>query len=57
MPETLVFSVALTSAPVHFNAYIYLQRYTGMGEDLQLTGNRFNIGLSCFYVPYILLEV
>ncbi|KFY78895.1 hypothetical protein V498_09025, partial [Pseudogymnoascus sp. VKM F-4517 (FW-2822)] len=25
-------------------------RVLGMGDDLQLTGNRFNIGLSAFYV-------
>ncbi|KIX09395.1 uncharacterized protein Z518_00474 [Rhinocladiella mackenziei CBS 650.93] len=32
-------------------------RVLGMGEDLQLDGYRFNIGLSGFYVTYILLEV
>lgn len=29
----------------------------GMAEDLDLTGNRFNIGLSAFFVTYILFEV
>ena len=32
-------------------------RVLGMGKDLELDGDRFNIGLSAFYVPYILLEV
>ncbi|KAK5044619.1 hypothetical protein LTR84_010633 [Exophiala bonariae] len=32
-------------------------RVLGMGKDLALDGYRFNIGLSGFYVTYILLEV
>jgi len=30
---------------------------SGMGKDLELTGDRFNIGLSAFFVTYIVLEV
>jgi hypothetical protein len=30
---------------------------SGMAKDLELTGDRFNIGLSAFFVTYIVLEV
>ncbi|KAH7013993.1 major facilitator superfamily domain-containing protein [Ilyonectria destructans] len=29
----------------------------GMREDLDLTGNRFNIALSLFFIPYVLFEI
>ncbi|KAK9465471.1 major facilitator superfamily domain-containing protein [Lipomyces arxii] len=32
-------------------------RILGMAADLELTGNRFNIAMSAFYVTYILLEI
>ncbi|KAI2617222.1 MFS general substrate transporter [Hypomontagnella submonticulosa] len=32
-------------------------RIQGMAEDLELYGNRFNIALFVYFVPYILLEV
>ncbi|KAL3440817.1 major facilitator superfamily domain-containing protein [Aspergillus insuetus] len=32
-------------------------RVLGMSEDLHLDAYRFNISLSCFYVPYILFEI
>lgn len=32
-------------------------RILGMGDDLELTGNRFNIAMTAFYLSYIVLEV
>jgi hypothetical protein len=29
----------------------------GLGEDLHLTSNQFNIALAVFFIPYILIEV
>jgi hypothetical protein len=29
----------------------------GLGEDLHLTSNQFNIALAVFFIPYILVEV
>jgi hypothetical protein len=29
----------------------------GLSQDLKLTGNRYNIALVIFFVPYILFEV
>lgn len=32
-------------------------RIQGMEEDLELVGYRFNWALTCFYIPYLLIEV
>lgn len=32
-------------------------RIDGLAKDLELTGNKFNIALSVFYIPYILIDV
>ncbi|KAI9442809.1 putative pantothenate transporter [Lactarius psammicola] len=32
-------------------------RIAGMGEDLHLTGFRFNIAAAVFFIPYCLVEV
>ena len=29
----------------------------GLSQDLKLTGNRYNVALVIFFVPYILFEV
>ena len=32
-------------------------RIDGLAKDLELTGNKFNVALTVFYVPYILIDV
>jgi len=32
-------------------------RIDGLSKDLKLTGNKFNVALTVFYVPYILIDV
>ena len=32
-------------------------RIDGLAKDLKLTGNKFNVALTVFYVPYILIDV
>ena len=38
-------------------ALILQARIDGLTKDLKLTGNKFNIALTVFYVPYILIDV
>ncbi|EMR69405.1 putative major facilitator superfamily protein [Eutypa lata UCREL1] len=64
--KRLVRKMDLTVFPILFVVYMlsFLDRINisnariqGMTQDLDLTGNRFNIALFVYFVPYILLEV